>query len=89
MTEHATKEPAPAPAAAPSQPPQPPVVLDHKPLADAVSKLADAHAKSAELMHSAMTGEKEVVRDPKTGKAVGVRTKVKSNQLGKALKETT
>jgi hypothetical protein len=53
---------------------------------DAINNLAKAHSESTAALHKAMTSEKEIVRDPKTGKPVGVRVKQSNADLAKGLK---
>lgn len=57
--------------------------------AQAINNLAQAHAQntqSVQNLHKAVTSEKEIVRDPKTGKPTGVRIKQNPADLAKGLK---
>jgi hypothetical protein len=65
-------------------------ILAHlKGAAQAINNLAQAHAqntRSIQNLHKAVTSEKEIVRDPKTGKPTGVRIKQNPAELAKGLK---
>lgn len=53
-----------------------------------IQAMAQAQTKHGEAignLHKAVTAEREIVRDPKTGKPSGVRVKVAPDKLGKAL----
>lgn len=55
----------------------------------AINNLADAHKQntaSIANLHKAVTSEKEIVRDPKTGKPSGVRIKQDPKQLAQELR---
>ncbi len=55
---------------------------------DALNKLVDVQSASAAQiarLHQSLTSEKEIVRDPKTGKAVGMRAKPSPKDLAKAV----
>lgn len=57
-------------------------------IAGAINNLASAHKASSDSiasLHKAVSGEREIVRDPKTGKATGVRPKVSPADLAKAI----
>lgn len=87
LLEHLSK-----PQPQPEQPPQ-------QDVAGAINNLAQAHHAANQNMvgamnahshaisnlHKAVSSEKEIVRDPKTGKPTGVRVKVNPQDLGKAM----
>jgi hypothetical protein len=76
--------PAPEPVA-----PAPAVAKPDTATADAINRLAQAHADhtaSIHALHKAVTSEKEIVRDPKTGKPTGVRIKQDPKAVGKELR---
>jgi len=50
-----------------------------------MQQMAKVHNDSALALHTALTAEKEVVRDPKTGKPTGVRIKPNPKALVKGL----
>lgn len=52
----------------------------------AMAKAHEGHTKSIQALHKAVTSEKELVRDPKTGKATGVRVKQSPQDMAAALK---
>lgn len=56
-----------------------------------MAKAQDGASKGAndniERIHKALTAEKEIVRDPKSGKATGVRVKPDTKELGRQLKK--
>ena len=58
-------------------------------VAGAINNLAQAHAKTADgiaNLHKAVTSEREIVRDPKTGKPSGVRIKPSPKDLANQLR---
>lgn len=59
-------------------------------MATAMSNIAQAHQQTAQgiqAMHKSLSSEKEIVRDPKTGKATGVRTKPDPKDLANQLRK--
>jgi hypothetical protein len=51
----------------------------------ALSKAQAQHGEAIGKLHKAVTAEREIVRDPKTGKPSGVRVKVQPADIGRAL----
>ena len=51
-----------------------------------MQQMATVHNQTAQALHKALTSEKEVVRDPKTGKPIGVRIKQDPKEIAQGLR---